>query len=392
MFTKYGFIPSPDGSFYDIGFGSLLGAFNESINSTLNMIMDAGHLANTQGGFIGSGVTMKSGSARFSMGEFKRIDTAGATLRDSVMALPSPGPSTVLFNLLTMLIDAAKDVTATQDIMTGDTGGSNQPVGTTLAVIEQGLKTFTAIVKRVHRSLKQELACLFRLNSIYLEDQAYYVFQDQEGVIGRQDYAEGDVDVIAVSDPTMATDMQRMARAQFLQQFRPDPLMDGKKINERVLAAAGIQDSKELFAPPPEGPPPELQIQMKEMELRERELDQKDIELTIKRDEAEAKIATAATQAQKTAIEAIMMAPEFQAEVAAFIDQRVAQLSQGNDGQVQQPDLRGMAPPPADGPVPAVPEGPAVGPGPPMDGGPGLGPPGADQGPPDGGIGGPELG
>jgi chaperonin GroES len=53
-FTKYPFIPSPDGSFYDIGFGTLLGALGETINTTINQLMDAGHLANVQGGFIGS--------------------------------------------------------------------------------------------------------------------------------------------------------------------------------------------------------------------------------------------------------------------------------------------------------------------------------------------------
>jgi chaperonin GroES len=390
MFTKYGFIPSPDGSFYDIGFGTLLTAFNETINTTLNQIMDAGTLANTQGGFIGAGVTMKSGSTRFQMGEFKRLDTGGQMLKDSIVPFQFAGPSPVLFNLLTMLIDAAKDVTATQDILTGDTQKANQPVGTTLAVIEQGLKTFSAIVKRIHRSLGQELACLFRLN----EDE-YYRFQDKEGAIARQDYAVGDVDVIPVSDPSMATDMQKMGRAQFLQQFRADPLMDGQEINKRVLTAAGIQDVDKLFAPPPQGPPPELQEKMKAAEQKDRELDQKADELELKRASAMADIGLRESQAIKAIADALMTGAPVP-EVAALISQMVnATLDKADDGQggpVQQADVRGMAGPPADGPVQDIPEGPAGGPGVPMDGGPVDGPPAADQGSPDGGVGGPGMG
>jgi chaperonin GroES len=36
-FTKYGFIPSPDSSIYDIGFGILLGPLNESVNTAINI-------------------------------------------------------------------------------------------------------------------------------------------------------------------------------------------------------------------------------------------------------------------------------------------------------------------------------------------------------------------
>jgi hypothetical protein len=84
-------------------------------------------------------------------------------------------------------------VTATQDILTGDTVQSNQPVGTTLALIEQGLKTFTAIVKRIHRALKHELGVLYRLNARYLNPQTYFTFQDVQGVVAQEDYARDDM-------------------------------------------------------------------------------------------------------------------------------------------------------------------------------------------------------
>src|SRR5690606_28024944 len=51
-FVHYQFLPNPDGGFYGLGFGWLLASTNETINSTLNQLLDAGHLANTQGGLI----------------------------------------------------------------------------------------------------------------------------------------------------------------------------------------------------------------------------------------------------------------------------------------------------------------------------------------------------
>lgn len=365
-FTKYPFIPSPDGSFYDIGFGTLLKPFSDTINTALNQLMDSATLANMGGGFIGSGVSMKSGAVRFKPGEWKKTETTGPTLRESIVPLPVTQPSAVLQSLLVFLIDAAKDVTATQDILTGEAGSANLPVGTTLAMIEQGLKTFSAIVKRIHRALKDELACLYRLNAIYLEEEGYFTFQDAEEAIAKQDYALGDVDVMPVSDPSMATDAQKLARAQFLMQFMKQGL-DDRKIIERSMDAASIPDAKELW--PTEPPPvdPELQLKEKAAQQRDRELDQRDRELDISEGKATATIQKDVATAQNTAIDAILKAPEFQAQVAQMIATLAQQAVQEmTSGQVQQPDVPGMEAAPADPAALEVPQGPADGVGAPM--------------------------
>ena len=64
-FTKYSFIPSPDGGFYDIGFGILLGPLNESINTIINQLVDAGTMANTAGGFLARGIKIRGGNYNF---------------------------------------------------------------------------------------------------------------------------------------------------------------------------------------------------------------------------------------------------------------------------------------------------------------------------------------
>jgi len=382
-FTKYGFIPAPDGSFYDIGFGTLLGPLSKTINGTINQLMDAGHLANTGGGFLGNGASLKAGNVRFAPGEWKKVEVTGTTLRENVVPLPVTPPSPVLFQLLGMLVEASRDLTATQDILTGDTVQSNQPVGTTLAMIEQGLKTFTAIVKRIHRALKSELACLYRLNSLYLQPEAYFVFQDVEGAIAQKDYALGDVDVVPVSDPTMATDMQRLGRAQFLMQFRQDPLMDGAEINKRVLESASIDEIDALFAKQQQ-PPPEV-VDMIAKGQRE------DRKLGIDEMKAQAEIANKDAQTQKITAETFLMGPQFALAVQQAVDARLAQLENRQDGQVQQPDVPGMEGPPADGALPPLPEGFPGGPGPAMGFGPGDGPGGPADGQDPGGDFGPQF-
>jgi hypothetical protein len=119
------------------------------------------------------------------------------------------GPSPVLFQLLGMMVEASKDITAVKDILTGDTGGKVQTATTTLAMIEQGLKVFTAIYKRIYRALKDEFRLLFELNARHIDEKAYYTFNDEQEVVEKSDYDLSSMDICPVADPKMVTDMQR---------------------------------------------------------------------------------------------------------------------------------------------------------------------------------------
>ena len=356
-FTKYGFIPAPDGSFYDVGFGTLLSPLSGTIDSTINQLMDAGHLANLQGGFIGDGVSIKSGNQRFMPGEWKKAATNGASLKDNIVPLPVKEPSSVLFSLLGMLIEAAKDVTATQDVLGGDAGRGSLPVGTVSALIEQGLKTFTAIVKRIHRALKKELAILYRLNGRYLEEEVYFSFQDVEGAVARADYADKDMDVVPVSDPNMATDMQRMAQANFIIEIaKTTGAVEMRQAAKRALLAARVTDVDELV-PEPQGPPPPdpkmIEAQAKAM-LEQRKLD-------IQEGETAADIAYRNAETEKLKIETAMLGPEamqFAEDLAReAVRQALEMVHGGQPPQVRPQDVQGVGGPPADAPVPPVLQG-----------------------------------
>jgi chaperonin GroES len=294
IYTKYGFIPSPASKVYDLGFGHLLFPINEAINTSLNMMVDAGHLAIVGGGFIGSGLSVNSGAIRFQMGEYKPVNTMGGAIRDNVFPIPFPGPNPVLFQLLEFLVEAAERVASVKDVMVGDMPGDNTSGITTLAVIEQGLKVFSAIYKRIYRSLGYEFRKLYRLNRLYGRTQTRYKVGESWKYIDRSDYEEG-AGVEPISDPRMVTDMQRLGRAQFLLTFKDDPRVDGKKIIRDAIASAMIPNADNYMnnAPPP--PDPKIMVKMRELDIREkREM----IELMLRQEHDKSLIITEVTKAE----------------------------------------------------------------------------------------------
>ncbi|HDA7274627.1 TPA: hypothetical protein O5T84_002720, partial [Staphylococcus aureus] len=250
-FVKYSFIPDPKGGFYDIGFGRLLESLGETIDTTINQMLDAGHLQNAGGGFIGTGIRLKKGGQiRVSPGRYEQVETTGK-LGDQIHMHQHQGPSPVLFQLLGMMVQAAKDITAVKDIITGDTGGQVQTATTTLAMIEQGLKVFTAIYKRIYRALKDEFKLLFELNARNIDEKAYYTFNDEQEVVEKSDYDLQSMDICPVADPKMVTDMQRSARAQVLMQIGQDPtlgpLQDPLEALRRIYDAVGMEEPDKLI-------------------------------------------------------------------------------------------------------------------------------------------------
>ena len=288
-FTKYGFIPSFDGSFYDIGFGFLLRPMSEAINGAINRMLDAGTLQNMGGGFIGSGMRIKGGDARFRPGEYKRVTSVGGSIKDNIVMMPFPGPSQSLFNLLGLLIDAARDITSVKDIMTGDAGPEGEAASRTMARIEQGMKVFSAIYKRLFRSLKSEFKKLARLNRLYLEPDTYFTLLDDPEAIGPDDYDFDDLDILPVADPSMVTEVQKLAQAQFLQGFLGDTYIEPLEARKRIFSAVGITDFEGLLKEQP-APDPEISAKADEIEVKKREVEIKGQQAENARMKAEAEV------------------------------------------------------------------------------------------------------
>jgi len=365
-FTKYGFIPSPDGSFYDIGFGALLDDVGTAANAAMNQMLDAGALQNAQGGFIGSGVNMRSGDLKFRLGEWKRVDITGGTLRDNIVPLNLPGPSAQLFNLLQLLITMGKEITSVQDVLTGAGVSANTPATTTLAQIEQATKVLTAIFKRVHRSFGQDLRILRGINRDFLDEQVYFAINDNPQAVGREDYADKDIDVMPVSDPTQVNDALKAVRAQALAEFKGDPLINQEVLRRRILEAQGQPNIEELLKVPPPPPDPKVLIEGMKASLQR-------IKVTTDADKQRSdSIRTLMESAEKAYALGILD----DAALFAGAAQQLAQESmapEGTNEPANEPGgMGGMEEPPADPGMVQLPQGPALGP----DGGMGLGGPG----------------
>jgi len=216
-YTKYGFIPNPDGGFYDIGFGRLLGPINESADTIINQLVDAGSLSNLQAGFIGKGLRIKMGETRFQPGEWKAVNAVGDDLKKQIFPLPVREPSEVLFKLLDLLLKSGKELASVAEIFVGKMPGQNTPATTTMATIEQGMKVFTAVYKRVYRSLAKEFKKLYLLNRTYMNPEEYISVIDQP--VPQSDYAGPEDDIIPGADPTAVSSQEKQAKAQAVMQL-----------------------------------------------------------------------------------------------------------------------------------------------------------------------------
>lgn len=265
-YTKYGFIPNPDGGFYDIGFGHLLGPLNESANTLINQLVDAGTLSNLQAGFIGKGLKLKMGQERFTPGEWKPVNATGDDLKKQILPLPVNQPSDVLFKLLGMLIESGKELASVAEIFTGKMPGQNTPATTTQATIEQGMKVFTAIYKRTWRALAKEFRLVFRLNSIYHENfvRAQLILDEP---IGPQDYDRKAYDVCPTADPHAVSTTQKMEKAQQLVQLVQLGTINIMELTKRLLEAQEQPDIQKLMQQPQPQVDPKVQAVQAKMQM-----------------------------------------------------------------------------------------------------------------------------
>lgn len=346
FYTKYGFLPSPDGGFYELGFGWLLKDNNEAINSNLNMMLDAGHVANVQGGFVSSAIGLKEKTVRLKMGEWKILNTTGP-VNQAIMPITYPGPSETLFKLLGLLVEMGKEVASIKDVLSGETKTNMQPT-TVLALIDQGMQFFTAIYKRIHRSLKAELQIHQRLNFEHLSPESYNgFFDDEQQYDPKVDFAD-DMGISPISDPTVSSKMQALARAQFLESVweKHPQIISEEEVVQRMLQAGSIEDSAKLITPPK---PPDPLMQM----LGELEAQDKMAGIQEKLTNALKNVALA---------EAAEVGPELD-YYAQFLEYLKTEISAGSAGQGQLPPVAGApdnqmgaSPPQIPGPVPGSPD------------------------------------
>lgn len=266
-FTHYIFIPNPEG-FYALGFGAFLQGLNEAANTIVNEVIDAGSLANLQGGFVSKRSGLKKGDLKFKIGEWKEVDTYLDDMRKAIYSFDFKGPNETLYAVLGLLYEYSKLVSSISETMTGQLPASDTPASTVLALIEEGRKVFSAIFRRIHSSFKRELKKIQRLNSVFLDDRVYFkILGDRnlptgpEMAVGRADFASR-LDVIPVSDPAITSRAEKVMKAQAIRddirgnpRTASDPMAD-YIATKRFYEALEIPNVDEVLKPP--GPPPDV--------------------------------------------------------------------------------------------------------------------------------------
>ena len=248
-FVSYKFLPGV--GFYGFGLYHMIGGLGKAATGSLRALLDSAAFANMQGGFKLKG-RVTGGEIDVNPGEFVDLDATVDDVNKAVMPLPFKEPSGTLFNLLGLIVQAGQRFASTADLNVGDVN-PNAPVGSTVALIEQGSKSFSAIHKRLHYSQGQEFKMLARLNAEYLPESFTFAVAGAAETIYAADFNER-IDIIPVSDPNIFSTAQRIAQAQaILEMARSAPqLHDLYEAYKRMYEAIRIPNIPEVLKEPAE--------------------------------------------------------------------------------------------------------------------------------------------
>jgi len=262
-FVHYKFLPGL--GFYGFGLIHMLGGLTKTATSILRQLIDAGTLVNLPAGFKARGLRIRDDDQPLVPGEFRDVDAPAGDLKASLMTLPYKEPSQTLFNLLGFVIDSGKSFAAVADMKLGE-GNEVNPVGTTMALLERGMKVMSAIHKRMHSAQGKEFKLLAQLFAETLPPVYPYQIVGGNQSVKAQDFDDR-IDVIPVSDPNIFSITQRVTLAQQqLQLAQAAPQMHNiHEAYRRMYEAMGVQNIEAMLPPPQEPQPKDPATENSEM-------------------------------------------------------------------------------------------------------------------------------
>jgi chaperonin GroES len=269
-FTAFPFIPNPD-SWMGLGYGHILEHINVAANSLTNQLIDAGTLANTICGFFNQRSGLEDGDLEWEMGRLVGVDASSDDLRKSIMMMNFNQPSNVLFQLQQMLHNYGKELASVTDSILGKMPPSDTTATSVLTMLEQGLKLNSTINQRTHRSLKKEFKKIALLNSLYIDEDKYFMVQDSTGsemvpggFLAKDDFRNY-IDVMPHSNPNISSKSEKLIKARSAYELLLPRLREEEnqakrdtaiwKLEYNLLDALEIQNIDQIL-PKPEPPPP----------------------------------------------------------------------------------------------------------------------------------------
>ena len=235
---------------YPIGLTHMIGGLSGAATGALRALLDSAHIQN-----IPTLLKLKGGPGgqTLNVQPTEVVELEGGALIDDVrklaMPLPFNGPSPVLFQLLGFVVDAGKGVVQTSFEKLSDANQA-QPVGTTMALIEQGMVVFSSIHSRIHSSMSRVFKILHRINSAYLTIED--IKAQASGLDVKPEDFDGPMDVVPVSDPAIFSETQRFAQTQaVIQRSAAMPQMyDQRKVEQMFLRTLKIS-ADDVLQPAP---------------------------------------------------------------------------------------------------------------------------------------------
>ena len=252
-FVHFKFLPGL--GFYGFGLIHMIGGLSRTATSALRSLLDAGTLSNLPAGFKMRGIKMRDESQSIQPGEFRDVDAPGGNLRDAFMTLPFKEPSQTLLALMGVVVQAGQRFASIADLQVGD-GNQQAAVGTTVAMLERGSRTMSAIHKRLYASMKKEFNLLARVLKLYLPPIYPYDVIGGQRQIKQLDFDDR-VDIMPVADPNIFSQTQRISLAQTeMQLAASNPAIHNQyEVYRNMYEALGVKDI-DLILKKPQPPTP----------------------------------------------------------------------------------------------------------------------------------------
>ena len=252
-FVHFKFLPGL--GFYGFGLIHMIGGLSRTATAALRSMLDAGTLSNLPAGFKMRGIKMRDESQGLQPGEFRDVDAPGGNLRDAFMPLPFKEPSATLLQLMGVVVQAGQRFASIADMQVGD-GNQQAAVGTTVALLERGSRTMSAIHKRLYAAMKREFNLLARVFKLYLPPIYPYDVVGGQRQIKQTDFDDR-VDILPVADPNIFSQTQRISLAQTeLQLATSNPQLHNQyEVYRNMYEALGVKDIDLILKKPPQPTP-----------------------------------------------------------------------------------------------------------------------------------------
>jgi len=248
-FVHFKFLPGL--GFYGFGLIHMIGGLSRTATAALRQLLDAGTLSNLPAGFKMRGIKMRDEAQALQPGEFRDVDAPGGNLRDAFMTLPFKEPSATLLQLMGVVVQAGQRFASIADLQVGD-GNQQAAVGTTVALLERGSRTMSAIHKRIYAAMKREFMLLARVFKLYLPPVYPYDVVGGQKQIMQTDFDDR-VDIMPVADPNIFSQTQRISLAQTeLQLATSNPQLHNQyEVYRNMYEALGVKDIDLILKKPP---------------------------------------------------------------------------------------------------------------------------------------------